>query len=498
MASVFDKVDLSQEVDDAKFNKEIAPLQARIGVLQREFRDWRVPTIIVVEGWNASGITKVTGELIQFLDPRGFSLYSTGSPTDDECARPLIWRFFVKTPEKGRIAFFARSWYSRALAENVTGVEYKKGVKRSIAAINRFERQMADDGTVILKFFLHISAEEQRRRLNQRETDPLTSWMITKGDWDFHNQYESYLPIIGKFIGETDFPYAPWNVVAATDERYAVLKVYATVVKALDKHLARIRSRDGAEENSGKWKETALPKRAPVSRQSKGGLAYSDSEYQDLLIRYQDEVRNLQYLLYKRRNPLVVVFEGWDAAGKGGNIMRLVRHMNPRGYDVVPFGKPDQTELDHHYLWRFYRCFPRAGHVTIFDRSWYGRVLVERVEGFCTPAEWKRAFNEINEMEESYVENGGGLIKFWLEVDKDEQLRRFTARQNDPLKQWKITDEDWRNREKRDQYEDAVDEMLARTNTAAAPWTVIESDDKHYARLKTLSTVIDYIRQLYR
>lgn len=495
---MLDNVDLSKKIDDATFEREIAPLQARIGVLQREFRDRRVPIIIVVEGWNASGITKVTSELIQNLDPRGFSLYSVGSPTDEERDRPLLWRFFVRTPSRGRIAIFARSWYSRSLAENVTGIEWKKAVKRSIAAINSFERQMTDDGAVILKFFLHISAEEQRRRLDERETDPLTSWMITKGDWDFHNQYDSYLPIIGQFVEGTDHSYAQWTVIGATDPDYTVLKVYSTVVKALEKRLSKLQNREAKEDTKRDSPDRVKPTKNTPVRRSRGDTSYSANEYRNLLSQHQDKVRDIQYLLYKRKVPLIIVFEGWDAAGKGGNIMRLVRHMNPRGYDVVPVGKPDQTELDHHYLWRFYTRFPRAGHITIFDRSWYGRVLVERVEGFCSAAGWRRAYDEINEMEESYVESGGGLIKFWLEVDKDEQLRRFTARQNDPLKEWKINEDDWRNRKKWDLYEEAVDEMLARTSTPAAPWTIVESDDKYFARLKTLSTVIRYSRELFR
>ena len=231
-----------------------------------------------------------------------------------------------------------------------------------------------------------------------------------------------------------------------------------------------------------------------MKRRSSADETCSDGEYSRLLVEYQGKIRDFQYHLYERRVPLIIVFEGWDAAGKGGNIMRLVRHMNPRGYDVVSIGKPDQTELDHHYLRRFYLRFPRAGHVTVFDRSWYGRVLVERIERFCAEPEWKRAYNEINEMERSYIEEGGGLVKFWLEIDRDEQLRRFTARQNDLHKQWKITDEDWRNREKWNQYVEAADEMLARTSTSYAPWTIIESDDKRFARLKT---VIEYGRELF-
>jgi len=495
---MFEKCDLSKKIDDKTFEKEIKPLQVEIGVLTRALWEHRVPIIIVVEGWNASGITMVISELIQHIDPRGFSLHSVGSPNDEERARPLLWRFFTRIPAKGRIAIFARSWYSRSLAEEVSGIDWKSAVRFSIDTINSFERQLSDDGAVIIKFFLHISKEEQKRRLDEREGNLLTSWMITKGDWDFHHHYDSYLPVIELFVEGTDKSYAPWTVVEATDSNYTCLKVYSTIIKRLRKHLDRIES-SGKPEGKNNGKNGIIkPPKTTVKRQSAPQVEYSRPEYEKHLVRCQEKVRDIQYLLYKRKIPLIIVYEGWDAAGKGGNIMRLVRLMNPRGYDVVSIARPDQTELDHHYLWRFYQRFPKAGHITIFDRSWYGRLLVERVEGYCTPSEWRRAYREINEMEQAYVGSGGGLIKFWLEVSKDEQLKRFQDRQNDPLKEWKITDEDWRNRAKWDEYEEAVDEMLSRTSTAEAPWTIVESDDKYYARLKTLQTVIDYGKQLFR
>lgn len=495
---MFEKCDLSKKIDDKTFEKEIKPLQVEIGVLTRALWEHRVPIIIVVEGWNASGITMVISELIQHIDPRGFSLHSVGSPTDEERARPLLWRFFTRIPAKGRIAIFARSWYSRSLAEEVSGIDWKSAVRFSIDTINSFERQLSDDGAVIIKFFLHISKEEQKRRLDEREGNLLTSWMITKGDWDFHHHYDSYLPVIELFVEGTDKSYAPWTVVEATDSNYTCLKVYSTIIKRLRKHLDRIES-SGKPEGKNNGKNGIIkPPKTTVKRQSAPQVEYSRPEYEKHLVRCQEKVRDIQYLLYKRKIPLIIVYEGWDAAGKGGNIMRLVRLMNPRGYDVVSIARPDQTELDHHYLWRFYQRFPKAGHITIFDRSWYGRLLVERVEGYSTPSEWRRAYREINEMEQAYVGSGGGLIKFWLEVSKDEQLKRFQDRQNDPLKEWKITDEDWRNRAKWDLYEEAVDEMLSRTSTAEAPWTIVESDDKYYARLKTLQTVIDYGKQLFR
>jgi polyphosphate:AMP phosphotransferase len=490
---MFERFDLTKKTDDKTFQKDIEPMQKQLGILQRELWDKKISVIIVVEGWNASGITMAINELIQFLDPRGFFLYSIGSPSNEERARPLLWRFWEQIPAKGRIALFARSWYSRSLAEIISGIEWKRGVKRSVSQINQFERQLTDDGTIVLKFFLHISKGEQKKRLDEREQNLLTSWMITKGDWDFHNQYDSYLPVIEEFIEGTDRPYAPWMIIEATDRNYTILKVFSAVIKTLEKNLAA--SNEKAREKA-RNSEITKPKKVEVKRKFSPAGTLTRPEYEQNLVTYQEQVREIQYRLYKRKIPLIIIYEGWDAAGKGGNIMRLVRHMNPRGYDVIAISRPNDIENKYHYLWRFVRQFPKAGHMTIFDRSWYGRVLVERVEGYCSETEWKRAYNEINEMEETYVENGGGIIKFWLEIDKDEQMRRFKQREKDPLKQWKITDEDWRNREKWDLYEMAVDEMLARTNTPAVPWTVVESVNKWYARLKTLQTVISYSEQI--
>jgi polyphosphate kinase 2 (PPK2 family) len=329
--------------------------------------------------------------------------------------------------------------------------------------------------------------------MDEREQNLLTSWMISKGDWDFHNQYDSYLPVIEEYIEGSDRSYAPWMIVEATDRNYTILKVFSTVIKTLEKNPA---PSDEKDRKKSQVPENGKPKKGEIKRRSLPAVSLTKPEYEQNLVTCQDQVREIQYRLYKRKIPLIIVYEGWDAAGKGGNIMRLVRQMNPRGYDVIPISRPNDTENQHHYLRRFVRQFPREGQLTIFDRSWYGRVLVERVEGFCSETAWKRAYNEINEMEETYVENGGGMIKFWLEIDKDEQIRRFKQRERDPLKQWKMTDEDWRNREKWDLYEEAVDEMLARTHTRAAPWTVVESGDKWFSRLKTLQTVISYGEQI--
>jgi polyphosphate kinase 2 (PPK2 family) len=224
-------------------------------------------------------------------------------------------------------------------------------------------------------------------------------------------------------------------------------------------------------------------------------LSYSKDEYKPLLEKYQEELRKLQFVTYRQRIPVVIVFEGWDAAGKGGCIIRLTNPLNPRGYVVDPIGPPNDYEKLHHYLWRFYPKFPRKGHITIFDRSWYGRVLVERVEKFCREDEWHRAYHEINSMEERMARSGVVIIKFWLHIDQDEQLRRFEEREKSDYKNWKITEEDWRNREKWDDYNLAVNTMIRKTSTPEAPWTIVPANNKYYARIFTIKTVIEAIEK---
>jgi len=473
-------------MDQKSYDKAIPHFQVRLEELQRECRSRDIPVIIMIEGWNASGITQVTRELIQHLDPRGYNFWSMGNPSDLEAAHPFMWRFWIKTPGKGRIAIFAHSWYSRAIAERVTGVEWKKNLKLTSSWISSFERQLTIGGTVIVKIFLHISKDEQHRRLLEREQDLLTSWLVSRGDWVYHHDYELYCSIVESLIQETDTSSAPWTIIEATDPLYRNHKVFSTVIRQIE---GAVRAHDAlvGKRVSGKVRKPWQPgKKHKIDLSA----SLSHEEYENSLPSCQKRVHDLQYILWKRRIPFIILFEGWDAAGKGGNILRLTRKLNPRSCEVVPVGKPNDIESRYHYLWRFYQKFPYSGHLTIFDRSWYGRVLVERVEGFCSADEWERAYEEINEMEEMFVENGGGIAKFWLEIDPAVQLERFSQRESDPRKHWKITEEDWRNREKWEDYRIAVDEMLDRTSTSKAPWTIIESNDKYYARIKTLKTVI--------
>ena len=238
------------------------------------------------------------------------------------------------------------------------------------------------------------------------------------------------------------------------------------------------------------WQHTNLPVlNGSTLEKTDLSKTLSVEEYRESKKLYQQRLETLQYELFRKKRSVIIIFEGWDAAGKGGDIHRLVEELNPRLYRVVPVGSPNDTEKAHQYLWRFCDAIPLAGHITIFDRSWYGRVLVERVEGFCTEEEWRRAYREINEFEKILVDAGAIIFKFWLQIDKETQLERFESRQNDPEKNWKITEDDWRNRNKWDDYKVAVDEMLQKTSTTGAPWIIIESRDKRYSRAKVLKTV---------
>ena len=356
--------------------------------------------------------------------------------------------------------------------------------------INSFERQLADDGSVIIKLFLHITKEEQKKRFKKLLDNPSTSWKVSKEDWRHHRQYKKYTAAIEEMIERTNSPWAPWTLVEAQDERFATVKMMETAIAAIERKIAVARKAASGH----------IPARSMALRPSKIrgsmldktdlSLTLDRADYEDQLKKLQLRMRDLEHELYTERLPLVILFEGWDAAGKGGNIRRLVNHLDPRGYEVIPILAPNDVEKAHHYLWRFWIHFPKAGHIAVFDRSWYGRVMVERVEKFCAESEWKRAYQEINEMEEQWTNYGAILVKFWLHIDQGAQLARFTDRQNTPHKKWKITDEDWRNREKWNVYKTAVDEMLARTSTVHSPWTIVEATCKLHARIKTIKTVI--------
>lgn len=500
---MLEKVDLTKKLSREEYKERMPRLEAKLGRLQRECKSLGIPIIIVFEGFGASGKGLQIGRLIQSMDPRGFEVHPIKNETEEERMHPFMWRFWTKTPAKGRIAIFDGSWYRRVLIDRFEKRTKNKELGDAFHSINSFEEQLAEDGTLIIKLLLDIDKKEQKKRFEKLEKNKETAWRVTQGDKERNVHYDEYAAMMEDMLFKTDTDYAPWTIIESMDKRFATLKIYTTVIKAMADQIEKVqkeKAEETAGETEGEMAEIAREadeemKELQVSILSKADLSlrYTKEEYKEKLDKLQKKMEKLHGELYRRRIPVVLGFEGWDAGGKGGAIKRLTERMDPRGYVVNPTASPNDIEKAHHYLWRFWRAMPKDGHVAIFDRTWYGRVMVERIEGFCTTEEWKRAYKEINDMEKDLSDAGAIVIKFWMHIDKDEQERRFKERQENPEKQWKITDEDWRNREKWDQYEDAVNEMLMRTSTDYAPWVVVEGNDKYYARIKVLQTVVEAI-----
>src|SRR5262245_6847587 len=488
-------IDLSREVAKAEYKRLKGDADLKLAALQRQVKALGIPVIVVFEGWSASGKGTLINELILPLDPRGLTVHSARGPTEEQAFYPFLWRFWNRTPTRGRLAIFDRSWNRKVVTDRIEGQVKGRRLRQAFEDIRSFERQLTDEGVVIVKCFLHISKSEQKRRFDALRASAATAWRVTKDDLRQHQRYADYLAAAEDMLTETDAERAPWTVVEAHDRRFATLKIFATVIDALERGVAAAgRKAEDPPAPASQPAPTINTFNTSVLDQVNLSLSLTPEESAIRLKKAQAKLRELQHQIYLRRVPVVIAYEGWDAAGKGGNIRRLTQNLDPRGYEVVPIAAPNDIEKAHHYLWRFWAQLPKAGHITIFDRSWYGRVLVERVEGFCTEAQWRRAYREINAMEQHLVHFGTIVLKFWLHIDPDEQLRRFKEREGFAHKQWKITDEDWRNREKMPQYREAVEEMLHRTTTPYARWTIVESNCKRYARVKVLETVCEAIR----
>ena len=494
---MLEKINLSKKMGKKEFKELMEQLGPQLGRLQRECKEKGIPVIIVFEGFGASGKGTMINKLIESLDPRGFRVYTTQSETMEEHYRPFLWRFWNMMPEKGRISILDRSWYRILMNDRFDRKTTEKQLSYAFDEIVSFEKLLTDDGIVIMKFFLDISKKEQAKRLAVLEDSKETAWRVTEDDKKRNKHYDEFRRIVEEVLERTDRDNAPWNVIEAHDREYAAAKVISAVVSRLKAALEEQAKRAAVPKVSPQ--ESAQIHYDPFRTSVLAGVDLSKTlekeEYKARLKDLQARLSMLHNEVYRRRIPVILAFEGWDAGGKGGAIKRLTQAMDPRGYEVNPISAPNDIEKAHHYLWRFWTKVPKAGHVAIFDRSWYGRVMVERIEGFCTEEEWRRAYREMNAMEESWANDGAVVLKFWMHIDKDEQERRFKERQDNPDKQWKITDEDWRNRAKWGEYEVAVDEMLVHTSTTYAPWIVVEANSKYYARIKVLETVIDAIEK---
>lgn len=488
---MLEQMDLSEKLDKADYKARMELLGTQLGELHRKLHEQAIPAIIVFEGWDAAGRGTLINELILQLDPRGFKVFANNTCQADTTAHPFLWQYWNTIPAAGKVMIYDKSWYDRVLSDRIDGLTATDKLAAAYEEIVSFERQLSDSGCILIKFFLHITQKEQKKRFEKLEQDPATRWRVGDTEWRRHRKYDKYAEIIEETLSRTDRDCSPWISVAAMDRRFAAVKICETVVHTFEQHLTRLEQQsmvklavEGPAIPSQQTDVSILDRVAMLKE-------WDLNEYDKSTDRFGKKLHEIHYATYKKKIPVLILFEGWDAAGKGGAIKRLVQHLDPRGYEVIPVGAPNDTEKSHHYLWRFWQTVPAAGRIGVFDRTWYGRVLVERVEGFCQEAEWRRAYREINEFEQQLTNYGAVVVKFWLHIDKDEQLRRFREREETPEKRWKITDEDWRNREKWDAYKVAVDEMLFRTSTRKAPWTVVAANSKEYARWLVLKTVTE-------
>jgi len=463
-------------------------VRAALVRMQVELKSAKFPVILVVGGVDASGKGDVINILNGWLDPRGFETFAFHEPTDEERERPAMWRYWRTLPANGRMAIYAGGWHADALHEDPRSARELAQFDIMLRRYAWFEGQLAAGGALIVKIWLNLSKSAQKKRLQELESDTRTAWRVTPDDWKSQRDYDRLARLSERMRSATHQPGAPWYVVDAEDPRARNLSVADILLSRFRVHVrARARAAAAKERRSRRivpMRPSGLRRLLSLSLENK----LSQPSYEKKRDKWLGRLNKVVRAAGQERRSIVWVFEGWDAAGKGGAIRRLTDAIDARDFRVIPVSKPNDEEKAHHYLWRFWRHVPRAGMVTIYDRSWYGRVLVERLERFATEAEWKRAYRELNEFERELSEHGVIVLKFWLHIGKEEQLRRFRDREATAYKRHKMDAEDWRNRRKWQSYEIAVGDMLALTSSRHAPWHLIAANNKRHARLAILKT----------
>ena len=490
---MFESAELGHKIDKETFRVEVPKL--RSGLLDAQFdlrENGKFPVVILVSGCDGAGKGETINVLYEWMDPRYLSTLAFSAPSDEEQERPYMWRFWRALPPKGRIGVFFGAWQTVPILARVLGSLSTGGFAARMEEIMRLERMLADEGVLLIKYWFHLSKAQQKKRIKALEKDKETAWKVTRYDRALFDRYDDFIEVCEPFIRETSTGEAPWTVVPAANERYRALFVARHLLAALRARL------DAPAPPAPRPAKPAMPDTVNIIRALALKQEMPRAAYDEALAEAQGRLARATRHKRYGRISVIAAFEGNDAAGKGGAIRRLGAALDPRAYRIVPVAAPTEEERAQPYLWRFWRHVPRPGRLTIFDRSWYGRVLVERVEGFAAEPDWRRAYGEINDFEEQLAGHGVVVAKFWLAISKDEQHRRFKEREATPFKQHKITAEDWRNREKWDAYEAAVCEMVERTSTGMAPWTLVEADNKLHARVKVISTLADRVEAALR
>ncbi|CAI3789286.1 Polyphosphate:AMP phosphotransferase [Pseudomonas sp. MM227] len=492
---MFESAEIGHAIDKDTYEARLPALREALLEAQYELKEQaRFPVIVLINGVEGAGKGETVKLLNEWMDPRLIEVRTFDEKTDEELARPPAWRYWRQLPAKGRMGVFFGNWYSQMIQDRVHG-DIKDGrLEQAINGAQRLERMLCDEGALIFKFWFHLSKHQMKARLKSLRDDPLHSWRISPLDWQQSRTYDRFVRFGERVVRRTSRDYAPWHVIEGVDANYRSLAVGQILLEGLQ---AALKAPTEPVRKVVASISESIDKRSLIGSLDLSRHLEKD-DYERQLIAEQARLAGLMRDKRMRRHALVAVFEGNDAAGKGGAIKRVAAALDPRQYHIVPIAAPTQDELAQPYLWRFWRQLPARGKFTVFDRSWYGRVLVERIEGFCSPADWMRAYGEINDFEEQLTDAGVVLVKFWLAIDEQTQLKRFKEREQIPFKRFKITEDDWRNREKWGAYRDAVGDMVDRTSSEVAPWTLVEANDKRWARVKVLRTINDALEAAFK
>jgi AMP-polyphosphate phosphotransferase len=492
---MFQKAENGTSISRDEYQQRVPELRRELIDAQFALQEAGIPVIIIMAGVEAAGKGEVVNRIHAWMDTRGIETRVFRKETEEMRKRPFYWRFWNVMPSKGDAAVFFGSWYTRPIGQKTFSGLSDTGFQKELEQIRFHEQMLAADGHLIIKLWLHISEEEQEKRLRELEENPKTSWRVDKSDWKHHKKYRQFTDAASEAIRLTDKPYSRWHIIDAAQRRNRDLSCMETILDEMKSALESKKAKASPGIASGRQKDGRQSSGRSILDQADLTKKLSEKEYDEKFEKLSLEIEYLAWQCYQKEISSVFVFEGWDAAGKGGAIRRLTASLDAKLFRVIQIAAPTDEEKAHHYLWRFWRHIPADGNITIYDRSWYGRVLVERVEGFAAEHEWERAYDEIRNFEEQLTGHGTIVQKYWLQISSEEQKARFRDRDEVDFKRYKLTDEDWRNREKRDRYEDAVEEMLRRTGTKEAPWIVVSAEDKLNARIGVLESIRDGMKK---
>ncbi len=491
---MFEAAEVGHRISKATYARREPEVRTGLLEAQRQLATSSNAVVVLIGGAEGAGKEETVSLLLGWMDARGIETHAMWEETDEERERPPLWRFWRALPPKSKMAVFFGSWYSAPIIGRVFGETDDLVFEREMRRLVDFERMLTNEGVLLVKFWLHLGKDAQRKRLKKMKKDPRLRWRVSQQTWKFFKQYDAFRRVSERAVELTSTGFAPWVIVEGEDDRYRNLTVATTLLHALRDGLAEAAGPAAADAPGEASVPLPAARQVNVIRELDLTRRLPEAQYDRALPEYQAKLGKLARKLHDSRRSLILAFEGPDAAGKGGAIRRLTSAIDPRLFRMTSVAAPTDEERARPYLWRFWRDLPQRGHITIYDRSWYGRVLVERIEGFCAPADWLRAYSEINDFEQQLAEFGTIVLKFWLAISPEEELRRFKDRQTTPYKQYKLTEEDWRNRDKWDAYEAAAADMVERTSTDHAPWILVEADDKNWARIKVIKTVVKTLK----